>query len=252
MHTPWEWALAFLAAFLVGLSKTGITGMGILAVALFAGLLPARESVGIVLIVLISADIVAVSTYRREAHWPSLVRLFPWAALGVILGAVLMSRIDDALMRRLIGIIVTGLAVYLVAQRLRGADAKGNGGESLPGAPRRMVAALTGISAGFTTMVANAAGPVMSLYLLSMRLPKYIFIGTAAWYFCAMNLFKVPFGVWAGIINGHSLLVSVKLIPLALVGALVGRAAVRHIHQRLFENLVLVLTLIAGVRLLFR
>jgi len=117
--------------------------------------------------------------------------------------------------------------------------------------PHPLLAAVTGVSAGFTTMVANAAGPIMVIYLLAMRLPKYIFMGTAAWYFFILNLFKVPFSYSLGLINANSLPISLALAPVAVAGALTGRVLIRHINQQVFELLALVLTFVAGLRLLF-
>ena len=189
MHLElWQWALGALGAFLVGLSKTGVPGLGILNVAIFASVFPARESVGLVLVILLCGDIVAVTTYRRDASWPHLLRLFPWAAAGIVAGYFALGRVDDIQMRHLIGVILLGLVAlqYIRSRRPAAPD-----GEALP--VRAWLAPLAGIIAGFTTMVANAAGPVMVLYLLAMRLPKIVFVGTAAWYFFALNVFKLPF-----------------------------------------------------------
>ena len=246
--TTWQWLLAALAAYLVGLSKTGIAGLGVLAVALFASALPARQSTGIVLIVLIAADIVAVTAYRRDVSWPHLWRLFPWAAAGIVLGFLVMGRIDAQMTQRLIGgILIALMVVQLVRrQRMRG---KRVPEESVHAHP--LLAALTGISAGFTTMVANAAGPIMIVYLLAMRLPKLVFMGTAAWYFFVLNLFKVPFSYSLGLISPASLQISLTLIPFAVLGAISGRILIRYIDQNLFELLAIGLTLLAGLRLFF-
>ena len=245
--TPWQWALAAVGAYLVGISKTGIAGLGVFSVALFASALPARESTGIVLVILIAADIVAVITYRRQASWPHLLRLFPWAAVGIFLGFLVMGRIDSATTQKLIGAILVGITLVHFWRRTQTrvlvaleAEAK----------PHPLLAAVTGVSAGFATMVANAAGPIMIIYLLAMRLPKLIFMGTSAWYFFILNLFKVPFSYSLGLINADSLPISLALAPVAIAGALTGRVLIRHINQQVFEVLALVLTLIAGLRLL--
>lgn len=244
----WQWALICLSAFLVGLSKTGIAGLGILAVAIFASILPARESVGAILLTLIAGDIVAVSTYRRDVSWSHLWRLFPWTAVGVIVGALALNRIPDTGVRRLIGAILIGLIVlHVVRQLQRRPDTEIV--ESY--AQHRWLVGLTGLMAGFTTMVANASGPIMIMYLLALRLPKLLFIGTAAWFFLAVNLFKVPFSVGLGLITPASIGVSLRLIPFAIVGALSGRRILMAIDQRRFEQVALVLTLIASLRLLW-
>jgi uncharacterized membrane protein YfcA len=245
MHLElWQWALGALGAFLVGLSKTGIPGLGILNVAIFALVFPARESVGLVLVILICGDIVAVSTYRRDASWPHLLRLFPWAAVGIVAGYFALGRVDDVQMRQIIGAILLGLVVLqFVRSRL---PAKPDDGTVV----QPWLAPLAGVAAGFTTMVANAAGPVMVLYLLAMRLPKLVFIGTAAWYFLLLNLFKTPFSAALGLINPGSLSISLLLGPFAVLGALVGRPIVERLNQRVFELIALALTLVAALMML--
>jgi uncharacterized protein len=243
MHLElWQWALGALGAFLVGLSKTGIPGLGILNVAIFALVFPARESVGLVLVILICGDIVAVTTYRRDASWPHLLRLFPWAAAGIVAGYFALGQVDDWQMRHLIGII---LLCLVVLQFVRSRRTAALGSEAPP--PAAWLAPIAGITAGFTTMVANAAGPVMVLYLLAMRLPKILFIGTAAWYFLLLNLFKVPFSTSLGLINVASLGVSLLLGPFAMLGALVGRPIAERLNQRVFELIALGLTFVAAL-----
>jgi uncharacterized membrane protein YfcA len=242
---PWQWALGAIGAFLVGLSKTGIPGLGILNVAIFALAFPSRESVGIVLVILICADIVAVAAYRRDASWSHLWRLFPWAAVGIVLGFLALGRVNEEQMRRLIGAILLALSVFQLVRSRRQVRPSG---EQQP--ESRLFAPLTGVTAGFTTMVANAAGPVMILYLLAMRLPKLAFVGTAAWYFFALNLFKVPFSVSLGLINPSTLGVSLILGLFSMGGAYVGRPIVERLNQRAFELIALGLTIVAALLML--
>lgn len=239
----WQWVLAGVGAVLVGLAKTGIAGLGVLSVAIFATVLPARESVGILLVILIFADFVAVGVYRRDASWPHLLKLFPWAGAGVVIGAVAFGSMNDAVVRMVIGGILVGLVALQMLRRRQ---------DELPQEdnPRRWLVILTGLAAGFTTMVANAAGPLMILYLLAMRLPKFTFVGTAAWFFLVLNLFKVPFSVGLGLIDPASLSFSLKLVPFAVLGALTGRRLITHMNQRMFEAIALLLTFAAGVRML--
>lgn len=265
---PWQWIVVAIAAAGIGLSKTGVPGLGIVAVALFAVVLPSRESVGIVLPILLCGDVVAVSAYRRHAVWSHLWLLFPWAALGVIMGYLAMGHINEKQMSHLIGGILILLVALQLWRRKAAARVDEPGKESADGnpsdseaaeiagsrtlAPTSLPLAITlGVLAGFTTMVANAAGPIMILYLLAMRLPKMEFIGTAAWYFLVLNLFKVPFSYHLGLINSSSLPVDFVLGPFAILGALFGRALLPRINQSLFENLALILTVAAALKLLY-
>ncbi len=241
---PWQWLAASIGASLIGLSKTGIPGLTVFSAALFASIIPARDSVGVVLPVLLVADLVAVTTYRRDANWHYVLRLFPWAALGVFLGYLALGRIDNDQVEKLIGLLLIVLVVLQLWRRRSAAQE----GERLPHYP--WFAAAVGISAGFTTMVANAAGPIMILYFLAMRLPKIEFIGTAAWYFFILNLFKVPFSYQLGLINTASLPVDLRIAPFAVLGALAGRQVIRRLNQDVFELLALALTLLAALRLL--
>lgn len=254
----WQWAVIALGAFGTGLSKTGLAGLNILVVALFALVIEPRASVGVILPVLLSADVVAVSAFQRHADWAHLRRLFPWAAVGVVLGYFALGQVNDAQVKKLIGGIVLVMLLLHCARRVRERrrrrsleeDATDVEAEEAEIPHRLWFVAGMGMLAGFTTMVANAAGPVMILYLLSAGLPKMAFIGTSAWFFLTVNLFKVPFSVELGLINPSALRLSATLAPFAVGGALLGKSILRHIPQQLFENLALLMTLIAGLRLL--
>lgn len=240
----WQWALAIIGALAVGVSKTGIGGLGMLVVVIFANLMPAKESAGFVLPMLITADLVAVLSYRRHAQWSLLLKLFPWTALGVLLGYFTMGRIDNQQAGLMIGVIVLALTVVHMVRRSR---AKGEEPEHA-----FWFAPTIGILAGITTMVANAAGPLMAIYLLAMRLPKMEYMGTGAYYFLLMNLFKVPFMGHLGIITTESLTGNLMLVPAVLAGALLGRVVLRKINQKLFESLALLLAIAAGLNLLYK
>ena len=239
---PWQWALLALGAVLVGFSKTGISGLGLLFVVIFAQIMPAKQATGIVLPLLCFGDVIAVASYRQHAQWRHLWRLFPWTAAGVIAGYWAMNRIDERQARLLIGGIVLALVVmHLVRRRVHGHEA--DHGAWFP--------PVIGVLAGFTTLVANAAGPLMAVYLLAMRLPKMEYMGTGAVFFMLINLFKVPFMVRLGLINPGSFAVNLWLAPAVVVGALAGRKILPKINQKVFENLALGLSAAAGIKLLF-
>lgn len=243
MHLQlWQWPLAILGALLIGFSKTGIPGVGIFTVALFALVYPTTESVGLVLPLLICADVVAVKTYHRHAQWKYLWRLFPFAAAGIVIGFGAMELLKPALLIKIIG------ATFLVMVGLHLWRRHFLKDEEIP---RGVVfSGAMGLSAGFATMVANAAGPVMAIYLLAMQLPKLEFIGTGAWYFFILNSFKVPFQMKLGNINAQSLLLDAMLVPFVIGGALWGRVLLPRLNQQLFENLSLVFAVVAGLKLM--
>jgi len=244
----WQWAVAILGALLIGLSKTGIAGIGVLAVGLFALLFPAKNATGIVLPILIAADVVAVTAFRRHAVWSHLWSLMPWAAAGIVIGYFAMGKINNNQVAKLVGVI---LIVMVVLHFWRQSVVSKQSAEEAEKVPDSIwFAAAVGLTAGFTTMIANAAGPIMILYLLSMRLPKMEFIGTGAWYFLILNCFKVPFGFELGIIDAKSLLFDLQLAPFAVIGALTGRSIIKYINQKLFENLALFFTVVAALKLL--
>lgn len=239
----WQWVLLVLGAFATGLSKTGIAGLGVLSVALFANALPARASTGALLPLLLCGDVFGVTIFRKHASWPHLWKLAPWVVVGVVTGYLAMGRLNNAQMERMLGsILLAMVALHLWRQRQSGKLA-----QSLP--HTGWFVAVTGILAGFTTMVANAAGPVMILYLLAVGLPKLAFVGTGAWFFMMVNAFKVPFSVQLGLITPQSLLMDAVLVIPMVPGALLGPVLLRHLNQRAFEWMVLVLTVLAALRL---
>lgn len=240
----WQWVLAACGALAIGVAKTGIGGLGMLAVVIFANLMPAKQSAGFVLPMLVMADVVAVLSYRRHAQWSLLWKLFPWTALGVFLGYLAMGRINNHQAGLLIGIIVLGLVVLHLLRRARKKSEE----------PEHAMwfAPTIGVLAGFTTLVANAAGPLMAIYLLAMRLPKMEYMGTGAWYFLLMNLFKVPFMMNLGLVDASSFHANLLLLPAVLAGTFIGRIVLKKIDQKLFETLALALALLAGLNLLYR
>lgn len=239
---PWQWVLAFSAAMFIGVSKTAVGGLGLMAVTVFANLLPAKEASGFVLPMLIVADAVAVKSYRSHTQWSHLFRLFPWTAVGVVLGWIAMHFIDDREAKWLIGGIVLVMIALHLWRRYRGNEEQAMGTK---------FAVFIGIMAGFTTLVANAAGPLMAIYLLAMRLPKMEWMGTAAVFFFLINVFKVPFMIELGLINWQSVTGNLVLLPAVLLGAFLGRLLLKKINQRLFENLALWMSAVAGLKLLF-
>lgn len=238
--TAGGWALLALAAVIVGISKTALPGAATIAVAIFAGVLPSRASTATLLVLLIVGDVFALWAYRRHADWRALLRLAPAVIAGLLVGAVFLALADDGSVRRVIGVILLVLVGFTLWQRRVAPSV----------APRRSVAAAYGSLGGFTTMVANAGGPVMSMYFLAARFPVKTFLGTAAWFFAIVNIAKLPFSIGLGLLTPASLLIDLVLVPAVLIGAFGGRIIADRIDQSLFERIVIVLTVVGAVYLL--
>lgn len=242
---PWQWVLLVLGAMAAGFSKTGIPGTSIFFVAVFANLMPARQASGLVLPLLIFADLFAYFVYRKNLEWRRVGRLLPWAVAGVVAGWLVLARVNDAQTARIVGAVI---AVMLALHLWR--KGRGTADDAAAHAPV-WFGPFAGLMAGFSTMVANAAGPVMTLYLLAMRLPKLEFLGTGAAFFLVINWIKVPFSAQLGLLNAPSLTLNLWLLPAVAVGALAGPWVVKRVNQAVFENVALALTAVAVVKLLF-
>jgi uncharacterized protein len=238
------WGALALAAAVVGLSKAAIPGAAMLSVAIFAAVLPARESTAALLVLLIVGDLFALVAYRRHADWRILLRLAPAVVAGLVVGAVFLTFADDQWVRRVIG----GILLALVAVTLWRRRRRGDDGSAARGWP---AAAGYGTLAGFTTMVANAGGPVTSLYFVAMRIPVLTFLGTAAWFFALVNLAKLPFAIGLGLVTPAGLWIDLWLAPVVLAGAFAGRAIATRIAPAVFEAIVLVLSALGALYLLF-
>jgi len=234
--------LLFLVAFFIGMAKTGVHGVSMFAVPLLAIMFGGKNSTGLMLPMLIMADFFAVKYYHRHANWGYLLKLFPSAAVGVLVGTWLGNVIDDHVFRSIMSVIIfASLGIMLWIE-------KGNK-ESIP--DYLWFALLMGLLGGVTTMIGNLASSVMALYLLSMRLPKNAYIGTAAWFFLVINLFKVPFHIfnWQSI-DVNSFLLNLICLPFIALGAWCGIWLVKRIPEKYYRWLVIVMIGVAAVLIL--
>lgn len=229
---------------IIGLSKSGLPGLGILAIPLFASVIPARESTGFILPMLITGDIIGVAMYRQHAQWHHLWKLFPWTLAGIIAGWRALGWLNNDQLRPLIGAIVL-IMLSLNFWRQRHPDLK----DLIP--TGWWFAAVVGLLAGFTTMVANAAGPIMVIYLMAMRLLPVAFIGTSAWFFLLINATKVPFSAHLGLISPASLTFNALLFPCIALGAVIGYFFAKRVPRHVFEWLVQVLAAVGAIKLIF-
>ncbi|MFM2145716.1 MAG: hypothetical protein RL732_552 [Bacteroidota bacterium] len=239
-----SWGMIFLAAFFIGLAKAGLKGIDMLSVTLMAIVFGGKSSTGIVLPLLSAADIAAVTYYNRHAQWKHFWKLIPWMVVGILMGVYAGKDMNEAVFRKVMAVIILITIIIVLYQEYRRS-------REVPSHP--LFAAGTGLAAGFTTMIGNLAGAFSNLYFLAMRMQKNDFIGTAAWVFLSMNLFKMPFQIfyWHNI-NKQSLLIDVALLPSLAIGFWLGIHIVGRIHDEHYRKLVIGLTLVGAIMMLLR
>ena len=263
--TALHWFLLAFGALVMGMSKGGLPGAGNLTVAIYALVLEDAPvsggvalSVGLLLPVLISADVTATVVYRRHADWKFIFRLLPFFLVGTVVGWLAFDFFqggDDRvrLLKYVVGGILLGMTVLHFAVKFRKKTNPSADHEASVSSPKGSIVmgAFFGLLGGVATMLANAAGPVAQLYLLAMGLPKYAFIGTSAWLFLIVNVVKIPFMIDLEIITWESMSVSWWMFVPAVIGAALAPFIVKYINQTLFERLVWLFIVIAGIRMLF-
>lgn len=226
------------------MAKTGVHGTGILAVPLLATVFGGQQSTGILLPMLMLADVMGVVYYHRHASWHHLKLLFPWAALGVVVGTLVGSYINDEVFKLIMGAIIL-ISVFIMIWL-----EKSSHQEEVP--TNTLFAHGMGIAGGFTSMVGNLAGSVMGIYLLSTRLPKNAYIGTAAWFFMVVNWFKFPFHVFVWhTISINTLLFDLVTLPVILLGAYLGIVIIKKVSEKIFRWFIIVMTLVAAMGMIF-
>ncbi|MEP6735047.1 MAG: sulfite exporter TauE/SafE family protein [Chryseolinea sp.] len=240
--TTVEFVIVVTVGLLTGMSKTGIHGAGMLSVPLLAAIFGGQRSSGVMLPMLVLADVLGVFYYHRHASWHHLKILFPWAAMGVILGTVVGNYIDDRVFKVIMAtVILSSVGVMIWLERGHKGDVPEN----------RAFGITSGVLGGFTSMVGNLAGTVMAVYFLSMRLPKNTFIGTTAWFFMVTNWFKVPFHVFAWhTIDFNTFLLDLIVLPAIIIGAFLGIAVVGRLSEKTYRWFIIAMTLIAAVFML--
>jgi hypothetical protein len=231
--------LIFIGAFIIGLAKAGLKGIDMLNVTIMALVFGGKASTGIVLPLLCAADIAAVLYYNRHAQWKHFWKLIPWMAAGILIGVYAGKDMNEVVFRKLMAVIIMITVLIIVLMEFRKST-------NVPASP--FFVASTGIAAGFTTMLGNLAGAFANVYFLAMRMPKNDFIGTAAWVFLVINLFKLPFQVlyWKNI-TATSLKTDLVLVPALALGFWAGIKIVARIKDDNYRKIVIVLTLIGAM-----
>jgi uncharacterized protein len=231
--------LIFSGTFILGLAKAGIKGIDMLNVTIMALVFGGKASTGIVLPLLCVADIAAVIYYHRHAQWKHFWKLVPWMAAGILIGVYIGKDMNEILFRKMMAVIIVITIFIVLVMEIKK-------GRKISGSP--LFAAGTGIAAGFTTMLGNLAGAFANVYFLAMRMPKNDFIGTAAWVFLVVNLFKLPFQIffWKNIATA-SLQTDLLLLPALAIGFICGVKITKRLRDDSYRKLVMILTLVGAV-----
>lgn len=233
-----QWAVLVLTALLIGMSKTGVFGIVTVMVPVMAHQFGGKLSTGVILPMLIMADVFAVWYYRRHAEMKYLVKLLPWAFAGVIIGTYIGKQIDDESFKSIMGVIILASVVIMIWRDWRKVT-------SIP--DFWWFSMLMGLAAGFTTMVGNLAGAVTALYFLSMRLPKNAFIGTGAWFYLIINSFKVPFHVFSWeTITPETFEMNLLMLPVIAAGAWAGVKITAYLSDEFYRKFVIGITLLSA------
>lgn len=235
-----QWFVISLAALSIGMSKTGVQGIMLMIVPLMAMAFGAKESTGVILPMLCMADIIAVTYYKRIADWKIVARLLPTAIIGFFLAIGVDNLVPGSQFRQLMGwTLVVALAVMIWNEVF---------GKENRWMKQWWYAAIFGLLGGFTTMIGNAAGPVMSVYLLSMRKEKMEYIGINAWFFLVVNLLKVPLQafVWDNI-TWDSLQLNLLMLPVIGIGSLIGIRIVRLLPEKVFRRFIQAVTIVSVI-----
>ena len=241
--SPTNWMLVGLCAMLIGMSKTGVPGVSMVVVPTLALIFGGKPSTGILLPILIFADIFAVIYYHRHANWYHLMRALPWAFAGLLLALWIGNEVNDKQFKQMIAIVVFVSIALMIFKDY------GYKKEFTP--DRWWFAALLGITGGFATMIGNVAGPIFAIYLLAMHLDKKGFIGTTAWFFFIINLSKFPLQamVWKNI-TINTLIIDILVFPAIAIGAAFGIFAVKRIPELVYKWLVVVVTVLSAFLIL--
>lgn len=238
-----HWFVLVFAALFTGMSKSGVYGLGTVVAPVLASVFGGKVSAGLLLPMLSMADIFAVFFYNRHASWPHLRKLFPFAVVGVFIALWVGKIINDSTFKLIMAFFILGGIPLMIWRELK-KNTKPFKGSWWSGS-------FFGVVGGFSTMIGNAAGPVMSLYLLAMQLPKNVLIGTGAWFFLVINLFKIPFHVFIWkTITLESFAVNLLMLPFIIGGSFLGLKIAKHIPEKPFRWLVIVMTVLASVKLI--
>ncbi len=246
LNTTWNvWFLTLFSAFLIGISKSGVKGIAMVTIPLLAYLYGGKTSAGIILPFLIMGDLLALGFYFKSGRIKYIIKLVPWAVIGILIAVYVGNQINDQQFKTTIAIAILACMVLLLYNEIRK--------RKINLTDNKVFGASLGLMGGFATMIGNAAGPIFNLYLLSMRLPKESFIGTSAWFYLFLNCFKIPFHIYSWeTINWSTVQLNIVMFPALLLGALIGKKVVSYIPEKEYRYLIYTVILVSAIFLFFK
>jgi uncharacterized membrane protein YfcA len=232
---------ASVAALLIGLSKGGLSNMGVLGTPVLALVISPVQAAALLLPIFVVSDLFGLWAYRRDYDRRNLAILLPAALVGIGIGWATASVVSDRTVGLVIGII--GVAFCLNAWRVRHAQPKPKPAD----VPRGL---FWGTVMGFSSFVSHSGGPPYQVYVLPQQLPKLVFAGTTTIAFAVVNAVKLlPY--WAlGQFNAANLKTAFLLMPIAVIGTFAGVRLVHVLPQRFYFGFVHVMLLIVSVKLI--
>ncbi len=239
-----DWTVILLAAFILGMGKAGIKGFGVIIVVVLAFVFGEKPSTGILLPMLVFADIMAVTYYKRHVNWAIVFKLLPWMIFGVLVGTWIGNDISEFVFKKLMAIIIIICVILMFYFENK---------KTTIVPTNKVFAGSMGFLAGFTTMIGNLAGPISNIYFLAIRFPKNEFIGTAAWLFFIVNVFKLPFHIFVWkTVTVDTLVMNSILFPAIIIGFLVGVQIVKRFSNNNYRKFILIVTAIGGIIMLLK
>lgn len=239
-----EFSLALLAALIVGLNKAGLKGIGVLAVVMLALAYGSKASTGMIVPILIVGDILAVIYYKRHVKWKYLIKLIPAVMIGVVIAVFYGKNLDEAAFKTWMALLIF-ISLFIILWREFYAP------KSFPNT--WFFAGIIGVLTGFTTMIGNLAGGFANLFFLATGLPKNEIIGTSAWLFMIINVFKLPFHIWAwGTISMKTFMFDLYIVPAVFIGFFLGIKLVEKFTEKTFRYFLIATTALGAVLILLK
>lgn len=233
------WIVLSLAGLITGFSKFSVGGMGLLILPIVMIISPGPEALALILPLYIITDVMAIFSYKAKVAWSVLVRFLPLAFLGVFVGSYFLANIEADQFLTLLGVIILAMIALGLYLDVRPAAFM----------QKSWAAYSMGFLGGAISIVANAAGPLFSLFLLEQKLDKQTYVSTRAWAFFIINMVKLPFYMGLGMLSVESVETSLYAVPGLIMGSFIGYHFLKKVNPVQFKWLIRIMSLIAALKL---